>query len=97
MSEIAAWYWKGKTSDYIEYKNGIYTEHDDPETIDLIRQAVSPMMEACGNSYSNAWLEEWLTKARELGAYEGEVTGEIHDLQNAWSVVCDKREERSKK
>jgi hypothetical protein len=66
-----------------------------------IRKAVIPMMDSCGNSYANAWLEEWLTMARDLGAYEGEVVGKIKDLKNEWearlknSIAIQKRYQRN--
>jgi len=51
------------------------------EVVELVRDAVSPMMDACGNSYSNAWLEKWLIGAKEIGAYQGKTVGRIEKLK----------------
>lgn len=50
------------------------------ELVDLVREAVPSMMRACGNSYANAWLEDWLTRAKKCGAYDGAVVGNIIEL-----------------
>ena len=50
---------------------------------ELVKQAVIPMMRECANSYANAWLEKWLTGARDIGAYTGATIGIISDLIDA--------------
>lgn len=50
----------------------------------MIMHAVHPMLDACGNSYANAYTEKWLTEAKKLGAYHGPVIGKISDLKEEW-------------
>lgn len=38
------------------------------------------MFQACGNSYINAWLQDWLERARDAGVYDGPVVGRIAEL-----------------
>ena len=54
--------------------------------IEKIREAVSPMMSVCGNSYVNVWLEKWLTWARAVGAYHGPVTGSMREVEEQWEL-----------
>ena len=50
----------------------------------LIRQAVLPMLESCGNSYVNAHIETWLVAARIVGAYNGPVRGDVKEVAAAF-------------
>lgn len=52
----------------------------------LAMHAVSHVLDNCGNSYSNAYTEKWLTKAKEMGVYHGPVTGKIQDIKNEWEA-----------
>lgn len=47
----------------------------------MIANAIAPMFAACGNSYINAWLQEWLESAKAMGVYEGPVTGTIAAIE----------------
>lgn len=46
----------------------------------LIVEAIQPMFDACGNSYINAWLEDWLRRAAKAGCYAGPFVGRINEL-----------------
>jgi len=46
----------------------------------LVVEAIQPMFAACGNSYINAWLEDWLRAAARSGCYVGPFVGNIHEL-----------------
>ena len=51
-----------------------------PDQKNLIVEAIQPMFAACGNSYINAWLEDWLREAAKAGCYVGPFIGGIHEL-----------------
>ena len=55
----------------------------------LIVHAVNHMMDGCGNSYADSYLEEWLRYAKELGAYHGRVVGTILELKQEWDDWLD--------
>jgi hypothetical protein len=55
----------------------------------FMTQAISPIFDACGNSYSNAWCEELLTTAKRYGIYPGETIGKIIDLDQAWEAYLE--------
>lgn len=55
----------------------------------LLMHAVSGVLDGCGNSYSNAYTERWLTKAKMLGAYHGRVIGNIVELKDEWEAWID--------
>jgi len=58
----------------------------------LIAEAIPPMFQACGNSYINAWLQQWLEGARDAGVYEGPVIGRIAEINvDHWYEVAKKR------
>lgn len=46
----------------------------------LIVEAIQPMFLACGNSYINAWLEDWLREAAKAGCYVGPFVGRISEI-----------------
>jgi hypothetical protein len=50
----------------------------------LLMHAVSGILDGCGNSYANAYTEQWLTHAKELGAYHGRTIGKIRELEQEW-------------
>ena len=50
----------------------------------LLMHAVTKMMDACGNSYSNAYTEQWLSHAKFLGAYHGPTVGPLYALRDKW-------------
>ena len=52
----------------------------------LIRNAVSPIIFSGGNSYVCAWIEIWLRNAKDLGAYQGALVGEIGEVRAAWDL-----------
>jgi hypothetical protein len=56
----------------------------------LLMHAVDGIFDGCGNSYANSYTEEWLTLAKELGAYHGRVIGRINELQDEWEAWLDK-------
>lgn len=58
----------------------------------LVMHAVYPVLQNCGNSYSNSYTEQWLRKAKEIGAYHGEVIGDIADLLDDWQDWLDKND-----
>lgn len=47
--------------------------------------AVDGILDACGNSYANAYTEHWLEHAKSLGAYHGKTIGRIVDLKQEWN------------
>lgn len=53
------------------------------DVMEFMRDAIIPIMNYCGNSYSNAWCERLLTIAKNYGAYSGNVTGNINDLRDS--------------
>lgn len=55
----------------------------------LLMHAVSAVLDGCGNSYSNAYTERWLTNAKMLGAYHGRVIGNITELKDEWEAWLD--------
>ena len=55
----------------------------------LLMHVVDGIFQGCGNSYANSYTEEWLTRAKELGAYHGRVIGRIHELQDEWGAWLD--------
>ena len=55
----------------------------------LLMHAVSTVLDGCGNSYANSYTEQWLTHAKNLGAYNGRVVGTIIDLRNEWEAWLD--------
>lgn len=55
----------------------------------LIMHSVSPVLKACGNSYSNAYTEKWLASAKSIGAYHGDVIGNILELESCWQDWLD--------
>lgn len=55
----------------------------------LLMHAVDPMLENCGNSYANAYTEQWLHHAKQLGAYHGRTIGNIRELMDEWEVWLD--------
>ena len=55
----------------------------------LVMHAVAAILNHCGNSYSNAYTEKWLTKAKELGLYHGPVIGRIDDIKAEWNDWLD--------
>lgn len=50
----------------------------------LITHAVYPMLMNCGNSYVNAYTEQWLYWAQKLGAYQGPVLGSCKEVSEKW-------------
>ena len=46
----------------------------------LIIEAIQPMFASCGNSYINAWLEQWLRGAASAGCYAGPFVGIIREI-----------------
>lgn len=59
----------------------------------LVEDAVSLVLDSCGNSYANAWTEAHLTTAKKYGVYHGPVTGDIVELQSEWQYYLDQRKE----
>lgn len=55
----------------------------------LLMHAVYGMLSTCGNSYANAHTEQWLTHAKSLGAYHGEVVGNIKQIEDEWERWID--------
>lgn len=55
----------------------------------LLMHAVSEMLNGCGNSYANAYVEQWLSHAKSLGAYHGRTIGKIRDLKEEWEDWLD--------
>jgi hypothetical protein len=55
----------------------------------LIMHAVDSMLTTCGNSYVNAYTEQWLDWAKQLGAYHGPVIGTIKDASEQWNDWLD--------
>lgn len=58
----------------------------------LIAVAIPCMFQACGNSYINAWLQQWLEGAKAAGVYDGPVIGRIYeiDVDHWYEVACRK-------
>ncbi len=56
----------------------------------LLVHAVSPIFDECGNSYANAYTEQWLRHAKSLGAYHGRAVGSIIELRQEWEDWLDK-------
>lgn len=50
----------------------------------LIAHAVDSMLTTCGNSYVNAYTEQWLDWAQRLGAYHGPVIGNCKAVSEKW-------------
>lgn len=55
----------------------------------LITHAVYSMLQTCGNSYVNAYTEQWLDWAKQLGAYHGPVIGTVKDVGMQWEDWLD--------
>jgi hypothetical protein len=55
----------------------------------LLMHAVRPMLNNCGNSYANAYTEQWLALAKKAGAYHGKTIGNIIDLLEDWQDWLD--------
>ena len=55
----------------------------------LLMHAVSGIFDGCGNSYANAYTEQWLTHAKSLGAYHGRTIGVIRELEQEWEEWLD--------
>lgn len=51
--------------------------------------AVSGIFDGCGNSYANAYTEQWLSHAKSLGAYHGRTIGNIRELEQEWEEWLD--------
>lgn len=56
---------------------------------ELIKESVSAIMEICGNSYANAWCEQWLQGAKKLGVYHGRTIGNIVELKDEWELYME--------
>ena len=59
----------------------------DSEMRNLLITAIRPMFNACGNSYINAWLEDWLRTIAPVTGYPGPFTGNIVEVMpdvNEW-------------
>ena len=50
----------------------------------LIVHAVTPVLNQCGNSYINAYTQQWLKAAKSIGAYQGPTTGRVNDVVREW-------------
>ena len=58
----------------------------------LIAEAIPCMFQACGNSYINAWLQEWLEGAKAAGVYDGPVIGRIAEIDvDHWYELAKQR------
>lgn len=55
----------------------------------LLMHAVSFVLDGCGNSYANAYVEDWLKNAKKFGAYHGKTVGKICDIQEEWDDWLD--------
>jgi hypothetical protein len=55
----------------------------------LLMHAVDGILAGCGNSYANAYIEQWLTHAKALGAYHGRTIGMIRELEQEWEEWLD--------
>jgi hypothetical protein len=55
----------------------------------LLMHAVDGILTGCGNSYANAYTEQWLTHAKALGAYHGRTIGVIRELEQEWEEWLD--------
>jgi hypothetical protein len=55
----------------------------------LIMHAVDSILTTCGNSYVNAYTEQWLDWAKQLGAYHGPVIGTIKEVSEQWNDWLD--------
>lgn len=60
----------------------------------LLIHAVDSMLSNCGNSYANSYTEKWLTRAKEIGAYHGQVVGNIRDVQRDWWTYSEADNQR---
>ncbi len=58
----------------------------------LIRNAVSYVLQGNPNSYITARNEDWLAHARNLGAYQGPVIGNLLDVVARWDEVLENEE-----
>lgn len=58
------------------------------DTIAIIAHSVELILNNCGNSYANAYTEQWLIIAKEAGAYHGRTIGKIHELKEEWELWC---------
>lgn len=58
----------------------------------FIFNAIFPILNSCGNSYSNAWCEHLLRIAKEANCYHGEVIGNINDLKKALNEAIENGE-----
>jgi|GEM_PF-5930432 len=60
----------------------------------LLAHAVGYMMDGCGNSYVNAYMENWLNGAKRLGAYPSwmPTVGKIVERKEKWEEYLDKRD-----
>lgn len=47
--------------------------------------AIEPMLQSCCNSYVNAYTEQWLDWAKQLGAYHGPVIGAVEEVSERWN------------
>ena len=58
----------------------------------LLAHAVGYMMDGCGNSYVNAYMEKWLDGAKSLGAYPSwmPTVGKIVKRKEKWEEYLDK-------
>ena len=64
-------------------------EHHDLLAQKLLMHAVSYVLDGCGNSYINSYVEEWLKNAKKLGAYHGKTTGNVREINNDWNEWLD--------
>jgi hypothetical protein len=55
----------------------------------LIMHAVDAMFTNCGNSYVDAYLEQWLRLAHAAGSYHGPFVGEIREVEEKWEEWLD--------
>lgn len=79
-----AWYRYDEWHSVFDEKNAstamFYKILNDQETVkNLFIAAISSMFSACGNSYINAWLEQWLRATAPWTGYTGPFTGCIVD------------------
>ena len=58
----------------------------------LIAHAVDAMLETCGNSYVNAYTEQWLDWAQIIGAYKGPVIGRCDEVSKTWNEWLEENE-----
>ncbi len=55
--------------------------NENEELRDLVKKAALGVIKNSGNSYVDAWTQQWLESAKRLGCYSGEVVGMVDDLQ----------------